>query len=146
MKTIMTRAWEIVRNAVAKFGGKAKQYIALAMKMAWGESKNSNSEIEKVLEFDGGKTSYLQDMLNRYGVEKFKTWEGNSKKTCNVYSIVQDFLKNKNKSTETAKVQLPKGVVVAKYDGKDAESGELFFAGDWIQNIPGLGWVRADNC
>lgn len=39
MKKIMTRAWEIAREAAAQFGGKAKQYISGALKMAWAEAK-----------------------------------------------------------------------------------------------------------
>lgn len=39
-RTVMTRAWEIVREAVKNFGGKAKQYISEALKMAWAEIKN----------------------------------------------------------------------------------------------------------
>lgn len=37
MRKIMTRAWEIARNAVEKFGGKVKEYFAQALKMAWKE-------------------------------------------------------------------------------------------------------------
>lgn len=39
MKEIMTRAWEIAKEAAAKFGGKAKQYISGALKAAWAEAK-----------------------------------------------------------------------------------------------------------
>lgn len=34
-KEVMTRAWEIAREAAAKFGGKASQYIGEALKEAW---------------------------------------------------------------------------------------------------------------
>lgn len=40
MKNIMTRAWEIARTGAEKFGGKAKDYFAHALKMAWAEYKD----------------------------------------------------------------------------------------------------------
>ena len=40
-KMIMKRAWRIAKSAVKKFGGKAKQYFAEAMKMAWAEAKRT---------------------------------------------------------------------------------------------------------
>lgn len=40
MKNIMTRAWEIAREAVEKFGGQAAEYISGSLKQAWAETKN----------------------------------------------------------------------------------------------------------
>lgn len=40
MKRIMTRAWEIARKGQRKFGGKVKDYFAIALKMAWEEAKD----------------------------------------------------------------------------------------------------------
>lgn len=36
-KTVMTSAWEIARAAVAKFGGKIREYFAESLKLAWAE-------------------------------------------------------------------------------------------------------------
>lgn len=36
---IMRRAWQLAKDAAAKFGGKAKEYLSEAMKMAWAEAK-----------------------------------------------------------------------------------------------------------
>ena len=44
LKNIMTRAWEIAREAVANFGGKVVEYIAEAMKMAWAETRSAVDE------------------------------------------------------------------------------------------------------
>ena len=44
LKNIMTRAWEIAREAVANFGGKVREYIAEAMKMAWAETRSAVDE------------------------------------------------------------------------------------------------------
>ena len=38
-KQIMKRAWEIARTAVKRFGGKASEYIAEALRMAWAQYK-----------------------------------------------------------------------------------------------------------
>jgi len=39
MKNVMTRAWEIAKAAEVKFGGKASEYIAGSLKMAWAETR-----------------------------------------------------------------------------------------------------------
>ena len=41
MKKIMMRAWEIAKNAVAQFGGKVREYMAEALRMAWAEAKGT---------------------------------------------------------------------------------------------------------
>lgn len=38
-KTIMINAWKIARNGVKRFGGKATDYIASAMKISWNMYK-----------------------------------------------------------------------------------------------------------
>lgn len=40
-KQIMKRAWEIARNGQKKFGGKVKEYFAIALKLAWKEVKST---------------------------------------------------------------------------------------------------------
>lgn len=40
-KQIMKRAWEIARNGQKKFGGKVKEYFAIALKLAWKEVKSA---------------------------------------------------------------------------------------------------------
>lgn len=50
MKTIMTNAWEIAREAAKKFGGKAIEYISGALKMAWKMAKGlTNEQIEALV-------------------------------------------------------------------------------------------------
>lgn len=43
----MTNAWKIAKEAVKKFGGKAIEYIAEAMKMAWSSAKGGNTSLAK---------------------------------------------------------------------------------------------------
>lgn len=40
MKNVMTIAWEIAKEAVAKFGGKVKEYFAQSLKIAWATIKS----------------------------------------------------------------------------------------------------------
>ena len=40
-KQIMKRAWEIAREGQKKFGGKVREYIAIALKLAWKEVKSA---------------------------------------------------------------------------------------------------------
>lgn len=46
-KELMTNAWGIAKNAAKKFGGKAIEYIAGAMKMAWAAIKDSDTSLAK---------------------------------------------------------------------------------------------------
>lgn len=41
MKNVMKRAWEIAKEGAKKFGGKAVEYIAMALKMAWSETRKA---------------------------------------------------------------------------------------------------------
>lgn len=45
MKKVMVRAWEIAREAAAKFGGSAVEYISGALHQAWAESRKAVIEI-----------------------------------------------------------------------------------------------------
>jgi len=50
MKKVMTRAWEIAKQAAKKFGGQAIEYIALALREAWKEIKNMVKDITDRIE------------------------------------------------------------------------------------------------
>jgi len=39
IRVVMKRAWEIAREGQKKFGGKVKEYFAMALKLAWKEVK-----------------------------------------------------------------------------------------------------------
>ena len=47
MKNVMTRAWEIAKEGVAKFGGKVKEYFAQALVMAWAEIKKGVKRVTR---------------------------------------------------------------------------------------------------
>lgn len=42
----MVKAWKIARQGVKKFGGKVKEYFAIALKMAWAQIKGGNQVVE----------------------------------------------------------------------------------------------------
>lgn len=46
-KQIMKRAWEIAREGQKKFGGKVREYIAIALKLAWKEVKTAKAGTAK---------------------------------------------------------------------------------------------------
>lgn len=46
-KELMKNAWEIAKEAAKKFGGKAIEYIAGAMKMAWAAIKDGGTSLAK---------------------------------------------------------------------------------------------------
>lgn len=39
---VMKKAWEIAKAAVAKFGGKARDFFALSLKEAWKQARIEN--------------------------------------------------------------------------------------------------------
>lgn len=50
MKKVMMKAWEIAKEAAKKFGGRAIEYIALALREAWKEIKTMVSDITERIE------------------------------------------------------------------------------------------------
>lgn len=65
MKKVMTNAWMIAKSAAKKFGGKAIEYIAGALKMAWEAAKGLTEEQVRVLIAKGFSrwTKYDKDRL-----------------------------------------------------------------------------------
>ena len=83
MKTIMTNAWKIAREAAKKFGGKAIEYISGALKMAWKMAKGLSEKQIKVLESKGYNHWTTDDhdrlYLNIYkhdGMFHYGKWNG----------------------------------------------------------------------
>lgn len=85
MKTIMTNAWKIAKNAAKKFGGKAIEYISGALKMAWKMAKGLTNEQIEALVFKGYNRWTTEDgerdrlYLNVYkhsGMLHYGKWDG----------------------------------------------------------------------
>lgn len=78
MMNIMKRAWEIAREASAKFGGKASEYISEALKMAWAESKDTRIQF--------GRYARLVDVQDGWRLS-FSRWEKYGKKRIYINEI-----------------------------------------------------------
>lgn len=103
----MKNAWEIARNAANKFGGKAVEYIAGAMKQAWAIAKGNvvSESVRELIEvhtkrndqfllFFGGDVEAAVEQLIKTESESGRTqadlqmeWEGN------VYSLIKRLVK-----------------------------------------------------
>lgn len=75
MKKIMKRAWEIAKNAAEKFGGKAREYMAEAIRMAWAEARETAKKA-----FSGIATMMWKITENAGFEVIFKLWENYGKK------------------------------------------------------------------
>lgn len=102
MKNVMTIAWKIAKDAVAKFGGKVKEYFAEALRMAWAQVKNEVGAIE--IELSGGS-------------RKHKSWVAEIVGTDAKYGLKREFLNGYNKDNAMLYFELENGKI---YDIKDA--------------------------
>lgn len=46
-KKVMQRAWQLAKQGAKQFGGKAKEYFAISLRMAWAEIKEESAMKEK---------------------------------------------------------------------------------------------------
>ena len=60
MKNVMKRAWEIARQGAEKFGGKAIEYIAEALRMAW-------KELKTIMKIENEKIKVKYNEWKKYG-------------------------------------------------------------------------------
>ena len=71
LQKVMTRAWEIAREAVDNFGGKVKEYFSEALKMAWVEVGKTIFTIEDLMAVGAKrwqKAGYDRLYLNEAGL------------------------------------------------------------------------------
>lgn len=74
----MKRAWEIAKEAVVKFGGKAKEFLAGALKLAWAEVKNP-AAVKTEVELPGD-------------TRRTRTWMAKITGTCPTYKLKREFV------------------------------------------------------
>lgn len=65
-KEIMKRAWEIARQGAEKFGGKAIEYIAEALRMAWKEAKQPKEIVLKIRHQPSGGKEWIAEITGRH--------------------------------------------------------------------------------
>lgn len=82
MRKVMVRAWEIAKGAAAKHGGKAIEYIAAALKMAWAEVKGVVTKVVK-------KVAYVELGLSS---NKYKSWVAEIKGLHNRFKLDRVFV------------------------------------------------------
>lgn len=92
-KAIMTRAWQIAREAVKKFGGKIKMYFAETLKIAWCESKKA-FQLKK------------EEEIKMNGTEKQVKW-------------AKDILKKITAKIDEIKVEKRKSIMTTRWENKE---------------------------
>ena len=65
-KEIMKRAWEIAKEGQMKFGGRAFEYIAEALKMAWKEAKQPKEIVLKIRHQPSGGKEWIAEITGRH--------------------------------------------------------------------------------
>lgn len=71
MKNVMVRAWEIARTAAVRFGGKASEFFAAALRQAWVEIKNVKTSF--ALRADkNGKRSWIAKVTGTHPTYKLQ--------------------------------------------------------------------------
>jgi len=72
---VMKKAWEIARKGQQKFGGKVKEYLAQALKMAWIIVKSGMKYVQIT------KEGFLNEIRNAGKFEGFLTYKNEFKNT-----------------------------------------------------------------
>jgi len=94
----MTRAWEIAREGVAKFGGKVKEYFAQALVMAWAEIKKGVKKVKTHFE------AYKE--VKTFSKQHFAEY---------VNDMKSKGVKVSNVTSDSADMVAPNGLVVRAY-------------------------------
>ena len=160
MKKMFKEAHKITKEMVNKYGVDYKTQfgLCLAYLLESKEEKEMDSRIVELQELSKEPGSFnkvwnkVESLSKEIRGRKFNRQEQLSfnYKVENLIALAEEILKEEVKAVEVKKEEkifnLPSGVIQAKYDGYDAETGEIINKGDLIQHVGGLGWVRADNC
>jgi len=72
MKNVMTRAWEIAKAASSIYGGKASEYIADALRMAWAESRRPKSVTIELRQPNRKSKTWVAAIVGTHPVYKFE--------------------------------------------------------------------------
>lgn len=91
-KKVMQRAWELARQGVKQFGGKAREYFTVSLRMAWAEIKEESTMKNEINE--KFLNSILIDVeteiaklpdLSETGSEKQIAWAENIRRNAYMY-------------------------------------------------------------
>lgn len=131
---VMKKAWEISKEAVAKFGGKASEFFAEALRMAWAIKKGG------VMKGSEKQVAYANEILSAVR----EAW---SSKFEEEYDRLSKKLeKRKEKGRETS-ISLAKRSVDALISANEFINGEHNDASDVINGGPimNAGYIAAGN-
>lgn len=120
MKNVMTRAWEIAREGVQKFGGRIKEYFAQALVMAWAEIKKGVEKVEKT----------FATLETQTGSRNNKTWVAEIKGACEQYGLKRNFINPSKDEYGEKEFRLFNGITYDVCDGGNrfmvkVENGEI---------------------
>ncbi|MCO7127840.1 hypothetical protein NIE88_19005 [Sporolactobacillus shoreicorticis] len=101
MKNVMSRAWEIAKEGQKKFGGKASQYFAMALKMAWKKAKEGNKVVS---------IAQIISELNEYSTYTAREWKNYGKHR--IY--LQSFTRGGAKRSNDGFFEVVNGVIAGK--------------------------------
>ena len=63
LEKLMTTAWTIAREAAARFGGRAFQYIGGALKTAWGQARTQK---ESIMQGSEKQVAWAMDIIKEF--------------------------------------------------------------------------------
>lgn len=129
MKNVMVRAWEIAKEGVKKFGGKVKEYFAMALKLAWKEAKRIAANEVGAIQLTGSEKQikWAED-IRKVVVENIDS----------VFAVLdKSFEENKNELSERKLERAEKAIEeLKKITNNFIENEEN--AGEWIEKFKGV--------
>ena len=72
MKSVMTRAWELAKAAVVKFGGKVREYFALALRQAWREVRAPKAVLVELRSPNRNSKTWVAAIIGPHAVYKLE--------------------------------------------------------------------------
>ena len=103
IRVVMKRAWEIAREGQKKFGGKVKEYFAMALKLAWKEVKKVAVKLvgsEKQIKWAEDIRKQVIEKMERVIAEVEEVYKEKPKKLefLGEYKAAFEVLKNEEKA------------------------------------------------
>lgn len=107
----------------------------------------TKTEFEKT--YSKGQMRIIQDLMQKKGIKEYSelgcSWNDLRNFRAKRIAVFEKLIEMEDKVKEEVTYNTG-GAIRARYEGRDAETGERINIGDLIQYIDGIGWVRADNC
>lgn len=126
MKNVMTRAWEIAKEAVVKFGGKVKEYFALSLKMAWDEIKAPAAVTVELVSGSRKYKSWVAEIVGTHAKFKFERnfvneFQGIELETNKIYTLEEGKVYDVNNVNDRYYATVRNGQLVELNEGEVME-------------------------